>query len=276
MPKYLYPYYKNPFIDTVSVADAVSVQPVDTLPCDSIVPSFITKGFGGVVAPLPRVSYEVLEGWNLALLGVVLLLIVFNKQLYPRQLRQVLSLPQGMAHTNQLLREWSPTRSFLGTSFTLAYIVLAALFLQKSCVILSRDIMRYNGLNNYLLSFAGVMGWIMLRRLLLYFMNWLFGTKDVVDRQMAVQLMGATYSLIALLPVVLLLLYNPYSLFVWIGIGIMAAVALMRFVMQVVETRFFTNIPALYIFLYFCALEIAPMATVLMAGLRFFSKGTVF
>ena len=276
MPEYPYLYYRNPFVDTVSVAETASIQVADTLPCDSVVPSFITKGFGGVVAPLPRVSYEVLEGWNLALLGVVLLLIVLNKQLYPRQLRQVLSLPQGTAHTNQLLREWSPTRSFLGTSFTLAYMALVALFLQKSCAILSRDIMRFNGWNIYALFFAAVAGWVLLRRFLLFFVNWLFGTKEVVYRQLAVQLSGDSFGLIALLPVVLLLLYNPYSLFVWVGCGIIAAVALMRFVMQVIETRFFTKIPAFYIFLYFCALEIAPVATVLVAGLRYFSQGIVF
>jgi hypothetical protein len=268
MPEHPFIDYGASFYDSIYLAKAM-----DT---DSHVPGFITECFGRVVEPLPRVTYEVLEGWNLALLGIILLLIVLNKQLYPRQLRQVLGLPQGTAHTNQLLREWSPTRSFLGASFTLAYIALVALFLQKSCIVLSRDVLQYNGLRYYGLFFAGVMGWVMLRHALLHFVNWLFDTKEVVDRQEAVQLAGATFSLVALLPIVLLLLYNPYSLFVWIGCGIIVATALTRFVLEIMESSFSTKIPWFYIFLYFCALEIAPMAIALVAGLRYFSEGTVF
>ena len=268
MPEHPFIDYGAPFFDSIYLAKAMD--------SDSQVPGFITGGFGRVVEPLPRVTYDVQEGWNLALLGLILLLIVLNKQLYPRQLRQVLGLPQGTAHTNQLLREWSPTRSFLGNAFTLAYMGLVALFLQKSCAVLSRDALQYSGLQNFGLFFAGVVGWIVFRHALLHFVNWLFGTKEVVDRQEAVQLAGTTYSLVFLLPVVLLLLYNPYSLFVWIGCGIIVAATLLRFVLEIMETSFSAKIPWFYIFLYFCALEIAPMAIALEAGLRYFGKGVVF
>ncbi len=274
MPHYLYPSYRNPFVDTLQAADTVQVA--DVVACDSVVPSFLTKGFGRAVTPLPRVTYDVLEGWNLVLLGIIVLLIVLNKQLYPRQFRQVLGLPGGVAHTNQLLREWSPMRSFLGTSFLLSYLVTVALFLQKSLVILSHDVQQYNGLRLFGILCGVVALWIALRFLTLRLVSWLFGVKDVADRQMAVQLSVSTYALIALLPVVLLLLYNPYSMFVWIGAGIIAAAALMRFVMEIVETRFFTKTPAFYIFSYFCALEIAPVAMLLTAGLRYFAHGSVF
>ena len=88
------------------------------------VSSFITSGFEGVISPMVRVTHEVLSGWNLIVLAAVLLLVVINKQLYPRQFRQLLSVPGGVAHTNQLLREWTPTRSFIGFSFLISYISL--------------------------------------------------------------------------------------------------------------------------------------------------------
>ena len=81
------------------------------------VSNFITSGFEGVISPMERVTHEVLSGWNLIILAAVLLLVVLNKQLYPRQFRQLLSVPGGVAHTNQLLREWTPTRSFIGYAF---------------------------------------------------------------------------------------------------------------------------------------------------------------
>ena len=86
---------------------------------DSTLTSFVTSGFDGIISPAVRTTHEVLAGWNLFVLAAVLLLVVLNKQLYPRQFRQLLSVPAGVAHTNQLLREWMPSRSFIYAYFAL-------------------------------------------------------------------------------------------------------------------------------------------------------------
>ena len=274
MPQYPDIFYHNPFVETAQPVDTVRI--VDTLSCDSVVPSFITSGFKGSLTPLPRMSYEILEGWNLALLGLMLLLIVLNKQLYPRQFRQVLSVPGGASHTNQLLREWNPMRSFLCVSFTLGYILLMTLFVQKSCVVLSHDVLTYNSLQVFGIFCAATVAWVLLRHLTLRFVNWLFDTRDTFDRQMTVQYSVSIFTLFLMLPVTLLLLYNPTKYFIWIGFAVLSAAAVLRLVLGFLETRVSTKIPAFYIFLYFCALEIAPVATLVTAGLRYFSHGTVF
>ena len=274
MPQYPDIFYRNPFVETVQPVDTVQV--VDTMACDSVVPSFITSGFNGTLTPLVRMSYEIVQGWNLALLGLMLLLIVINKQLYPRQFRQVLSVPGGVAHTNQLLREWNPERSFLCVSFTLGYILLIALFVQKSCVILSHDVLKYNGWPMFWTFCGGVMGWVLLRYLMLHFVNWLFNARDTVDRQMTVQFSISIFTLIVMIPVVLLLIYNPIKYFVGIGFSLLGLAAVFRIIFGVIETRIATKMSSFYIFLYFCALEIAPIATLVTAGWRYFRQGAVF
>ena len=280
MPQYPDIFYHSPFetvaqhADTLQVVDTVPMA--DTLVRDSVVPSFITEGFHGTLTPMLRMTYEILQGWNLALLGLMLLLIVLNKQLYPRQFRQVLSVPGGVAHTNQLLREWSPMGSFLCVSFSLGYVLLLALFVQKSCVVLSHDVLAYNGWRMYWTLAAGVLGWVLLRYLILHFANWLFDTRDTIDRQMTVQFSISIFTLIVMIPIVLLLLYNPTKYFVWIGIAVLGLAAVLRLVLGVIETRVSTKISSFYIFLYFCALEIAPVATLVTAGWRYFSQGSVF
>ena len=280
MPQYPDIFYHSPFetvaqhADTLQVVDTVPMA--DTLVADSVVPSFITEGFHGTLTPMLRMTYEILQGWNLALLGLMLLLIVLNKQLYPRQFRQVLSVPGGVAHTNQLLREWSPMGSFLCVSFSLGYVLLLALFVQKSCVVLSHDVLAYNGWRMYWTLAAGVLGWVLLRYLILHFANWLFDTRDTIDRQMTVQFSISIFTLIAMIPIVLLLLYNPTKYFVWIGVAVLGLAAVLRLVLGVIETRVSTKISSFYIFLYLCALEIAPLATLVTAGWRYFSQGTVF
>lgn len=244
--------------------------------CDSVATRFISSGFNGTLAPAMRMTQDVIQNWNLLIVALVLLLIVLNKQLYPRQFRQTLSVPQGTSHTNQLLREWSPTGSFLGISFLFAYILIIALFVQKTCVIMSRDVARFNGFGTYCTIACCVAGWVLLRYATLYLMNWLFDTRDAVERQTAVQLSLSTLCLIAMLPLLLLLLYNPYSAFVWVGIGLIGLFVLIRAIEDFIETRVVSKAPSFYIFLYFCTLEIAPVITLVEAGKRFFSNGSVF
>ena len=240
------------------------------------VSGFVTSGFEGIISPMVRVTHEVLEGWNLIVLAVALLLTVLNKQLYPRQFRQLLSVPGGVAHTNQLLREWTPTSSFIGFSFTVTYITVIALFLQKAFVIFSNDVLLYNGFNNFAILCAVVAGWVVLRHLVLTLMGWMFKQKEVVMRQNTVELSVSTFCFLILVIILLLVLYIPSSVFVWIGIGIIFAMALVKLFLQFNETRLFTKMPSFYIFLYFCALEIAPLVLLLTAGMRYFAHNTVF
>ena len=272
MPQYPDIFY-HPFVESAQNVD--TVQAVDTIVSDSLVPNFITSGFEGTITPMVRMDYGILQGWNLALLGLVLLLIVLNKQLYPRQFRQVLSVPGGVAHTNQLLREWIPVRSFLCVSFTIGYILLVTLFLQKSFVVMSHDVMKYNNWTVFWTICGCVLGLVLLRYLMLYFVNWLFDARETVDRQMSVQFSISIFTSMIMLPVVLLLVYNPTKIFVWIGIGVFVLAALVRFVLGVIESRVATKISVFYIFSYLCALEIAPIAVLVTAGLRFFRQGAV-
>ncbi|MBO6026501.1 MAG: DUF4271 domain-containing protein [Bacteroidales bacterium] len=237
---------------------------------------FVTSGFEGIISPMERVTHEVLAGWNLIVLAAVLLIVVINKQLYPRQFRQLISVPNGVAHTNQLLREWTPTKSFIGFSFTLSYIIVIALFLQKAFVIFSNDVVEYNGFNVFGILCATVAGWVVLRHMTLALMGWMFRQKDVVMRQNTVELSASTFCFLVLEVILLLVLYVPTSLFIWVGVGIIFATALMKLVLDFNETRLFSKMPTLYIFLYFCTLEIAPLILLLAAGMRFFTHNTVF
>ena len=259
----------NPII---SITDSIA----DTLSSAASPTHFVGSNCSESLTPTLRVAYDVLQGWNLIIVALVLLLIVLNKQLYPRQFRQALTVPQGTAQTNQLLREWSPTGSFLGLSFVLAYILIMALFIQKACVIMSRDVSKFNSFGTYCTIVGCVAGWVLLRYAILYLMNWLFATHDAVDRQTAVQLSFSTLCLIAMLPILLLLLYNPYSAFVWIGIVIIGLFVVARTIKDIIETRVSSKISSFYFFLYFCALEIIPVMTLVEAGTRYFSKGSVF
>lgn len=239
------------------------------------VSGFVTTGFGGLISPMERVTHEVLEEWNLIVLAVTLLLAVLNKQLYPRQFRQLLAVPGGVSHTNQLLREWTPTTSFIGFSFTASYIAVTALFLQKALVILSNDVTQYNNFNVFGVLCAITAGWVVLRLLILSLMGWLFRQNDVIMRQNTVELSISTYCFLILEIILLLVLYVPNSIFVWIGVGVILTAAVVKLFLNFNETRVFTKMPMLYIFLYFCTLEIAPLLLLLVGGMRYFTYNTV-
>ena len=106
-------------------------------------------------------------------------------------------------------------------------------------------------------------------------MGWLFRQKEVVTRQLTVELSVSTLCFFVILPVMLLVLYIPYTIFVWIGIGILFIAALLKFFLEFIETRVFSKMPSFYIFLYFCTLEIIPLVLLLVAGIRYFTHNTV-
>ena len=151
-----------------------------------------------------------------------------------------------------------------------------ALFVQKTCVVFSRDAYSYNSFEVFSIIFGFVAGWVLLRYMILSLIGWLFRQKEVVIRQFTVQLSISTLCLLIIQPIIWLVLYIPNSIFVWIGIGILFLAAMTRLVLEWIETRVFSKLPSFYIFLYFCTLEIAPLLLVLTAGLRFFANNTVF
>ena len=86
MPQYHDIFYHNPFVEAPQAVDTVQVADTivsDSVACDSVVPSFITSGFNGTLIPMPRMTYEILQGWNLALLGLMLLrVLLLNFQVH--------------------------------------------------------------------------------------------------------------------------------------------------------------------------------------------------
>ncbi len=251
-----------PLIFVILQPEKITIMP------DSTFSSFLTQGFEGVITPLVRDTHEVLVGWNLILLAAVLLLVVINKQTYPHQFRQLLSVPGGTAHTNQLLREWNPTRSFIGFTSMVSYMLVMALFAQKALVILSRDVSRYNGFDVFLIALACVAGWVVLRLLAIVVMGWLFRQSELVVRQLTIELSVDTLCFLLFQPILWLILYVPNTIFIYIGFGLLMVSALLKLVLEYIDTRLFYKIPSFYIFLYFCTLEIVPLTLLLVAGFR--------
>ena len=261
----------EPIIFGKYYSDSLFVEPEP----EHFVPSFITDGFDKVIEPLERVSSNILNGWDLAILAAVLLLIIVNKQIYPRQFIQIFSVFKGTSQTNQLLREWTPIQSFINFSLQVSLSLVFAMFIQKSVVVLSFSD-EYNTLPIYLIISFVVLALIVLRHLVMLAVEKIFDLPDVFDRQSAVDLATKTVLLLLLVPIVLLLLYNPYSPFVMIGVGVSLATFLTRVVYEFVETRVFVKISSFYIFLYLCALEIIPVLVIVVACYRLLKTGSVF
>ncbi len=237
-------------------------------------PGFITVGFKKVIEPLQRVTDDILNGWDLAILAVVLLLIIVNKQLYPRQFSQIFSVFKGSSQTNQLLREWTPLQSFINFSLQSSVVLVFSMFVQKSIVVLSFS-NEYNSFVTYLVISAVVFAITLLRTFIMWAVEKIFNCHDVFERQTAIDLAVKTVLLLILVPIVILLLYNPYSTFVVTGIVFVLSSLLLRVIYEFVETRLFAKMSSFYIFLYFCVLEIMPILLIIVACKRLMETGSV-
>jgi hypothetical protein len=150
--------------------------------------------------------------------------------------------------------------------------VVIAIFLTKSFAVFSHDFVRFNSFAMFLGFFGLVALWVGLRCLNLYLMNWLFRGKDVVLRQMTVQLSISTTCTLTIFLLLVLLLYDTNEILVWTGICVILLCALVRFWAEFVETRVSSKMPPFYIFFYLCTLEIIPVLLLLVTGFRYYSR----
>lgn len=218
---------------------------------------FVTEHAVSEIEPKIRIKNDVVSEWNLLIVLVSFFAIILFKQLYPRKFRLLYSASYGSNNLNQLLREWNPTKRFFGYILLVLYLFNISLFL-KNFFFDTNHSLNYSESELFLKIFA-IFSIVYLSKLFLIFLlSWLFNTKEATKRYLTLSFSIALNSLIVLLSVLLVVMYNPFKIIYIIGIIVIVAFALYRFIKSFLESMSFTHFSAFYIFLYFCTLEIIP------------------
>ncbi len=220
---------------------------------------------------IPRHEKSEMADWNIGLVAMVLLLIVMTKTLFPRRFRQLSGAIFGSNYLNQLLREWHPFQSLMGVFFILAYIVVFGLYLQRLLIYFAGSDQTLTSPFTFFALAAGVGAFLLLRILLVNFFAFLFRTQEVSIRYLTNQVSYFMITALLLLPILFVLIYNPFKSVFYASILLVLALLVFRFYRSFIVGLSNRRFSVLYLFLYLCALEIVPFLLLIKLVLLFVS-----
>lgn len=219
----------------------------------------------------PRHEKLEMADWNIGLVALVLLLIVMSKTLFPRRFRQLSGAIFGSNYLNQLLREWNPFQSLMGIFFILAYVVVFGLYLQRLLIYFAGGDQTLASPFAFFALAAGVGAFLLLRMLFVNFFAFLFRTKEVSMRYLTNQVSYFMITALLLLPILFVLIYNPFKSVFYMSILLVMALLVFRFYRSFIVGLSNRRFSILYLFLYLCALEIVPFLLLIKLVLLFVS-----
>lgn len=251
------------------VADTLSSS------ADSVSTDLVANGFSGEMVDMPRVVNAFFSDWNLVIILSVAILLVINKQLFFTHFQQLLSSLFSNKSFGQMNREWTPGRSFLGLSGYLSALFTFSLFAQKFFVLKTNNFDCYNSFGFYrqLCLFFAI--FFLAKHLIINFMGWLFRTKEASLHFSNLHISLLTVSSVVMLPLILIVLFNPYMTVVVVCALILIVLWLIYVYRSFVEIVLFSKINSFYIFLYFCTLEIIPYWVIVELVVRMIGTSTI-
>ncbi|MFZ4463416.1 MAG: DUF4271 domain-containing protein [Bacteroidales bacterium] len=211
--------------------------------------------------------------WNGYVFVGLIIMVVMMKRLAARRYNQLLSCLWGNTPLNLMLREWNPSKSMQTFLVSIIYFTGFSLFALNAIGITSSY--SGNGLSDFwmfLSIFGGLVVLLSAKFILIRFLSYLFKTPDESLRYMTNHYGFFASTGLAILPILLVLLYNPSEYFVFFGAGIIFIILIVRIVRSFVTGLIQPPFSIFYLFLYLCALEIIPLV-LLAKTILMFSNG---
>ena len=234
----------------------------------------VANGFSGEMHETERVLNVFFSEWNLAIVTVVMLLFVIDRQLFPSRQRQMLSMVFGGKMSGQANRDAGSGNGFTAIAVYVSAVLSVSLFIQKFMVLRTGCFGMYNTFAFYGKLCLFMAAFILVKHCIINIMGWLFRTKDAARHYSGLHLSLLAVSSLLLLLLLLLLpppypmeLQNSYIVLV-AGTFIWGLVWILYLYRNFVETIVSSKLPSFYIFLYFCTLEIIPYSVVIWAFVK--------
>jgi len=219
--------------------------------------TMVANGFTGEMHETERVFNVFFSDWNMVVFVVIAFLFVINRQLFPSRLRQMLTTVFSSRY-NQIGREWNFDRTVTGLSVYVSAVMSGALFVQKFMFFKTGYMAEYNTFGFYQRVCVYIALFILFKHVIINLVGWLFKTEDATRRYSNLHVSMLALTTVILLPITFAALFNPHMAFFIVGASIWLIAWILYLHKSFVETIVFSKIPSIYVFLYFCTLEIMP------------------
>ena len=235
--------------------DSISYNPYENF-------KFITETSRQYEGPMEREVTYVSAAWNFVILFVVLIFMVLNKFLSHQKLASVISMPFQNAAGERVKRESMSFFNLASFSVVASFILLISLFMQKIFVVYGESRFLYDSFDNFIDIAVCVSAVLVFNYLITYFYGWLFKADLLMHLHFTFYVSSMATCNLLLIPIILLLFFHPYKIFLIFTLVIIGLFYLMSFAKILIEVRMLSKLNFVNIFLYLCTIEILPILVI--------------
>ena len=213
---------------------------------------------------LTRPQPNLFEDWMVAVFLLVLGLLAYVRTVYQRRLNRLVNATFRIQILRQMMREELVFSHPSSVLMFLNFSLISGLLLYQTANFFGLSIGVAHGFRTYLLWVCGVLVFYALKALLINFLRWIFRDGGVLREYLFEIFLLNKIANLVLLPTVILLTFLNISMagYVLAGIGIFLGVLLLFRIFTGLKTAATYHVSGVYIILYLCALEIAPLVLV--------------
>ncbi len=220
----------------------------------------VTENLASTLEPTLRVVEYISPSWNFIVVFAAMLLMVVNKQLYTSRFRMMLSVLSQSSDGDRMTREWNPVISINGLTMFVSYVALLGLVVQKIILVFSGNTMLYSSFSFYIDVCTFIMALCIIQYLFIIIYGWFFGIESATTHHAVTHLSIMALLNIALIVMGLIMIFYPTKFILIIISIIVLIINGIRILKTFFEFQILSKMNLLNIFLYFCTLEIIPLA----------------
>lgn len=224
----------------------------------------VTENVASTVEPSLRMVEDIAPSWNFIVILISMLLMVINKQLYTMRFQMMLSVFTQPSDKERMMRDRNPVASINSLNVFVSYIAMLSLIVQKIVVIFSQNKILYNNFGFYLDICTFIAAVCIIQYLFVTLYGWLFGIEGATTHQGVTMLSTMTILDIVMIVFGLIIVCYPSRIILILTSCIILIITAIRIIKTFFEFQLLSRMNLLNIFLYFCILEIAPIAVAIV------------
>ena len=241
-------------LDVVSRNDSISCNPYENF-------RFVAEASRQYEGPIEREVTYVSAAWNFVILFVVMILMVLNKFMSQQRLSAVISKPfqnsgdRAMRDSQTL---FSPSTFFVIISF----ILMMSLLVQQIFLVYGVNRILHDNFHFFIDVVICISAFLVFNYLLTSFYGWMFKSDLFTHLYFTFHVSAIATCNFVLMPIILLLFFHPYKIFLIITLVILALFFIATFIKLLIEVRMLSKLNFVNIFLYLCTVEILPILVI--------------
>jgi hypothetical protein len=256
-------YIKNDTTKIVTNDDTLTYLCAEHQECNNQYKDFkfITESSGKWNGPQQRDVSFVSAGWNFTILFVVMMIVVLNKFLAPTRFASIIIMPFQNGG-EKLIRESNSFLNIMSLSMLVSFVLILSMFIQKIFVVYGGNRILHDNFDFFLNVVICVTTIFVYNYLLTVFYGWLFKADSLIHLHFASHVSSMAICNILLMPIILLLFFHPYKLFLIFTLILTAVFFVITLVKLLIEVRMLSKLNFVNIFLYLCTVEILPVLVI--------------